>query len=83
MSQHEAAILNAKGSPLVIITRPTAAPGAEEVVIAVKFIALNPVDRIQQSMGFNISSYPYILGFDVSGIITAVGSSVSGTLLIL
>ena len=80
---HEAAILNAKGSPLVIITRPTAAPGAEEVVIAVKFIALNPVDRIQQSMGFNISSYPYILGFDVSGIITAVGSSVSGTLFIL
>ena len=75
---HEAAILNSKGSPLVVSTRPTAAPGKEEVVIAVTFVALNPVDHIQQTMGFNISSFPYILGFDVSGTIIAVGSSVSG-----
>lgn len=75
--QHEAAVLNAKGAGLVLISRPTPSPGLDEVVVAVKFIALNPVDHIQQSMGFKISKYPYILGFDASGIIHAVGSSAS------
>lgn len=76
-TEHNAAMLNSKGGPLVITRRQTPTPGPNEVLLKVHSLALNPVDHIQQSMGFNISKYPYILGFDVSGTVQAVGSSVT------
>ena len=66
---HEAAILSSKGSPLAVSYRKTTTPGPNEIVVKVKSIALNPVDHIQQSMGFNIKIYPYVLGCDVAGTI--------------
>jgi len=76
--EHDAMVLNSKGSALVRVSRPTPTPGPHEVIIEVRTIALNPVDHIQQSRGFKITKYPYVLGFDVAGIIHMIGSSVSG-----
>ena len=75
--KHHAAVLSRKGKELTIIERETPTPGPNEVVIQVNSIALNPVDHIQQSMGFRVPSYPYILGFDVSGTISSIGSAVA------
>ena len=57
--------------------RPTPSPGPNEVVVDVHALALNPVDHIQHSMGFHVASYPTVLGFDVAGVVIAVGSSVT------
>lgn len=74
---HQAAILPEKGARLQVQSRPTPTPGATELLIQVKSVALNPVDYYQRDFGFNLTHYPGVLGSDVGGIVSAVGSSVS------
>jgi NADPH:quinone reductase-like Zn-dependent oxidoreductase len=57
-----AAILPSKGSRLEIRHRPTPKPGAEELLIKVKSIALNPIDHYQRDFGFVIEKYPQFQG---------------------
>ncbi|MEL7516764.1 MAG: NADP-dependent oxidoreductase [Pseudomonadota bacterium] len=53
----------------------------DSVLISVHAASLNPIDYILQSgaMKDNIPlQFPHVMGFDVSGVITSVGSEVSG-----
>ena len=76
--KHRAAILIEKGGPLSVGDRATPEPGPNEVLIQVKAVALNLVDYYQRDFGMPpIPSYPYIVGSDVAGIVTKVGSNVS------
>ncbi|KAL8700332.1 MAG: hypothetical protein Q9201_005502 [Fulgogasparrea decipioides] len=76
-SQHAAAILEAKGSPLSVVSRPTPNPRPNEVLVKVQSIALNPIDYHMRDSGFVIDSYPAVVGSDVGGTIVSTGSSVS------
>lgn len=75
-SQHLAAIIPKKGSPLEIVHRPTPSPGPGELLIEVHSIACNPIDHYMRDIGFAIASYPAVPGSDISGIVVAAGSSV-------
>jgi NADPH:quinone reductase-like Zn-dependent oxidoreductase len=76
-SQHLAAILPSKGSPLQVTHRPTPSPGPNELLIEVKPIALNPIDYYQRDYGYpTIACYPSVLGSDIAGIVISTGSSV-------
>ena len=74
---HRAAILSSKGAPLSINSRPTPSPGPNEILIQVKAIALNPVDYYQRDTGVPPPTYPAILGSDISGLVTKVGSQIT------
>ena len=77
MPTHLAAISPAKGQPFELQTRPTPKPGPDELLIAVKSVALNPADVIMRDQGLFIPTYPTVLGFDMSGLVLEVGSNVS------
>jgi NADPH:quinone reductase-like Zn-dependent oxidoreductase len=79
MATHLAALLQKAGMPLVIEQRPTPTPGPHELLIDVEAAALNPVDRHQRDSGFRLAHFPSVLGSDVSGIISAVGSAVTNS----
>ncbi|KAL8849117.1 MAG: hypothetical protein Q9221_005886 [Calogaya cf. arnoldii] len=76
-TQHTAAVLQSKGSPLTVIDRPTPTPGPNEMLVEVKSVALNPIDYYMRDFGFALDSYPAIIGSDIGGTIIAAGSSVS------
>ncbi|TPX32081.1 hypothetical protein SmJEL517_g04734 [Synchytrium microbalum] len=72
-STHLAAVLPSRGADMVIMERPTPTPGANEVLIEVSAVALNPIDMMQRKSGFPSINYPAVLGSDVSGTVIAVG----------
>ncbi|RAK94517.1 alcohol dehydrogenase [Aspergillus costaricaensis CBS 115574] len=76
MPTHLAAILPSKSTPLALTTRPTPTPGPNDLLIAVKSIALNPADAIMRDTGLFIPSYPTVIGFDLSGLVLEVGTNV-------
>jgi NADPH:quinone reductase-like Zn-dependent oxidoreductase len=73
--QHLAAILSSKGSVLDVTHRPTPTPGPNDLLIAVKSIALNPLDWIQRDLGFAVTTYPAVVGSDIAGTVISTGSS--------
>ncbi|KAH8679211.1 chaperonin 10-like protein [Ilyonectria robusta] len=73
----DVAFLPAVATDLVLGKRQIPSPGPGEVLIRNHAIAVNPVDWKRQSWGFMISSYPVVLGADISGIVSQVGSSVT------
>ncbi|KAK4212077.1 chaperonin 10-like protein [Rhypophila decipiens] len=81
MSTHLAAVLPSPGQPLTIHERATPKPGPNELLIAVKSIALNPADVIigEDTTGQFIPlarDGEIILGFDLSGLVLDVGENV-------
>ncbi|KAK4446057.1 chaperonin 10-like protein [Podospora aff. communis PSN243] len=72
-----AAFLPAPNADLVIREREIPVPGPLEILIRNHAVGLNPIDWKRQTWGFMIPSYPTILGTDLSGVVVAVGSSVS------
>ncbi|GLB11271.1 hypothetical protein AtubIFM57258_008138 [Aspergillus tubingensis] len=76
MPTHLAALLPSKSSPLTLTTRFTPTPGPNDLLIAVKSIALNPADTIMRDTGLFIPSYPTVIGFDLSGLVLEVGTNV-------
>ncbi|UJR33283.1 hypothetical protein I4U23_020736 [Adineta vaga] len=57
---------------------PYRAPGADEVAIQIKFAGLNFADLMRrQGLYSPAPKYPYVPGFEASGIIEAIGSNVS------
>lgn len=80
MSQHSAAVLRASRAPLVVSSVPDAEPGAGEVLVRVRAIAVNPVDWVIQGTGsvtYRWLRYPAVLGSDVAGEVLAVGAGVT------
>lgn len=67
------------GGPEVLkledVAKPAAGPG--EVLIRVKAAGVNPVDwKLRDGMGRGMITTPFVLGFDVSGVIESVGQNV-------
>lgn len=76
MPTHLAAFVPSAGHSLVIQPRPTPTPGPNELLVAVKSIALNPADAIMRNTGLFLPSHPTVIGFDFSGLVIAVGDDV-------
>ncbi|KAF7595186.1 hypothetical protein BBP40_006930 [Aspergillus hancockii] len=76
MATHLAAVALAKGQPFALQTRPTPKPGPDELLIAVKSVALNPADTSMRDQGLFIATYPTVIGFDLSGLVLEVGDNV-------
>lgn len=55
-------LTEAKQNPLKVDHAPMPSPGADEVVIKNKAVAVNPVDWKIQDSGLFIQSYPNVLG---------------------
>ena len=72
-----AAILEKPQARVRIESRPIPTPGTDELVVRNHAIAANPADWKMQDYGYYITHYPTILGSDVCGVVTAVGSSVT------
>ncbi|CAA7267185.1 unnamed protein product [Cyclocybe aegerita] len=52
-------------------------PGAGEILIKIKAVALNPADWKIQKYGIIVEEFPVILGFDVAGDVEEVGEGVT------
>ncbi|KAB8229609.1 zinc-binding alcohol dehydrogenase family protein [Aspergillus alliaceus] len=76
MATHLAAVSPAKGKLFELRTRPTPKPGPDELLIAVKSVALNPADAYMRDQGLFIPTYPTVIGFDISGLVLEVGDNV-------
>lgn len=61
------------------ITQPMPQPGEHDLLVEVKAVSINPVDtKVHASLVKNGLQAPRILGWDASGVIKAVGTSVTG-----
>ncbi|ELQ6142029.1 zinc-binding alcohol dehydrogenase family protein [Cronobacter sakazakii] len=61
------------------ITQPMPQPGEYDLLVEVKAVSINPVDtKVHASLKKNGLQELRVLGWDASGVVTAVGSKVSG-----
>lgn len=77
---NHAAWLTAKSRPFEFADAPVTPPGAGEILVRVRAVALNPFDAVVQTLGSMVTpwvTYPAVLGSDVSGEVLAVGAEVS------
>lgn len=67
------------GSPEVLrlVTVPRPAPGGTEVLVRVRAAGVNPVDWKTRQSGGQIGSPPFTVGWDVAGVVEAVGRGVT------
>ncbi|KAI1480089.1 hypothetical protein K445DRAFT_317458 [Daldinia sp. EC12] len=66
------------GKPFELVTAPKPKPGAGEVTIRPKAVAINGIDWKNITFGATIESWPAVLGIDGSGTIEEVGEGVTG-----
>ncbi|MGF6270657.1 zinc-binding alcohol dehydrogenase family protein [Lelliottia nimipressuralis] len=65
-------------SAFIEITQPMPQPGEHDLLVEVKAVSVNPVDtKVHASLSKNGLQAPLILGWDASGIVKAVGASVT------
>jgi NADPH:quinone reductase-like Zn-dependent oxidoreductase len=62
---------------LELVTLPTPEPGVGEVLVRVHAASVNPVDAMNRESGLFIGQPPFVLGWDVSGTVEAVGLGVT------
>jgi NADPH:quinone reductase-like Zn-dependent oxidoreductase len=77
---HEALWLRTRGGALEVGTAPTPTPGAFEIVVRARAVAVNPVDAmggIARRVVYPWLAFPAILGSDVAGEIVAIGAEVT------
>jgi len=77
---HAAAVLPAPRARLSIERMPTPDPAADEVVVRVHAVAVNPIDWVIQGTGsvtYRWLPTPAVLGSDVAGEVVAIGSEVT------
>ncbi|KAI1655195.1 GroES-like protein [Daldinia decipiens] len=65
------------GGPFELITAPKPTPGAGEVTIRPKAVAINGIDWKNITFGATIQSWPAVLGIDGAGVIEEVGEGVT------
>ena len=67
------------GSPDVLedVELPRPDPGLSEILIAIRAAGVNPTDWKNRAMPMSVSSLPLVLGWDVSGVVEAVGVGVT------
>lgn len=80
MSQNSAAVIRSSRAPLVVEPVPIPTPAADEVVVRVGAVAVNPVDWVIQGTGsvtYRWLRFPAVLGSDAAGEVVAVGTDVT------
>jgi len=80
MPTNTAAWLPAKRAALKVGPAPYTPPGAKEIVIRNRAVAVNPVDWFKQAAGdlmFAWIKYPFVLGSDLAGDVAEVGQGVT------
>jgi NADPH:quinone reductase-like Zn-dependent oxidoreductase len=67
------------GGPEVLkrVTFPTPKPGMGEILVRVHAASVNPVDVMNRQTGVFVGKPPFVLGYDVSGTVEAVGPGVT------
>lgn len=70
---------DALGGPdvLKLVTLPVPKPGIGEVLVRVHAAGVNPVDAMNRQTGMFVGKPPFVLGWDVSGTVEAVGPGVT------
>lgn len=70
---------NTHGGPEVLqeVRVPRPAPGPSEILVAVRAAGINPTDWKHRSAGLFLNRLPLVLGWDVSGVVAAVGYGVT------
>jgi NADPH:quinone reductase-like Zn-dependent oxidoreductase len=58
---------------LKVVALPVPEPGVSEVLIRVHAAGVNPIDGAQRQTGAFVGEPPFVLGWDVSGTVAAVG----------
>ena len=80
MPENKALWLTAKRAPFTIGPAAYQAAGANQIVVRVRAVAVNPFDRMIQTIGDIITpwiSYPFVVGSDVAGDVVEIGSGVT------
>ena len=78
----KAVVIHAKGGPeqLVLADMPDPVPGPGEVVIDVAYAGCNWADtQVRQGIYPHAMTYPLVLGFEVSGTVSAARRRASPT----
>ncbi len=79
MTTKAIAVDPANPQQFIEIDQPTLVPGEYDLLVEVKAASVNPVDtKVHKGAIKNGLQQPKILGWDASGVVLAVGSSVSG-----
>jgi NADPH:quinone reductase-like Zn-dependent oxidoreductase len=70
---------NELGGPdvLQLATLPVPEPGLAEVLVRVRAASVNPIDGVNRETGALIGKPPFVLGWDISGAVEAVGPGVT------
>ena len=77
----KAAVFTAYAGPVEIADVPTPGLAPDSVLIEVHAASLNPIDNIVRAGHLKDMiplTFPHVTGYDVSGIITAIGADVTG-----
>jgi NADPH:quinone reductase-like Zn-dependent oxidoreductase len=80
MPTNTAAWITAKHARLEVGPAPYTSPGPDQIVVRNRAVAINPLDWIIQVEGnltYGWLNYPTVLGSDVAGEVTEVGSAVT------
>jgi NADPH:quinone reductase-like Zn-dependent oxidoreductase len=80
MPENTALWLNAKRAPFTIGPAAYPAARANEIVVRVRAMAVNPFDRAIQTIGDIITpwiTYPFVVGSDIAGEVVEIGSLVT------
>src|SRR3546814_5711460 len=66
------------GGPEVLkrVTLPVPKPGMGEILVRVHAASVNPVDVMNRKSGAFVGKPPFVLGWDVSGTVEAIGPGV-------
>lgn len=62
---------------LKLVSLPTPEPGVSEILIRVHAASVNPIDGANRQTGAFVGAPPFVLGWDVSGTVEAVGPGVT------
>ncbi|MFJ5711499.1 NADP-dependent oxidoreductase [Streptomyces sp. NPDC093105] len=70
---------DAHGTPEVLkeVVVPRPAPGPSQILVAVRAAGVNPTDWKHRAAGLFLNRVPLVLGWDVSGVVEAVGFGVT------
>jgi NADPH:quinone reductase-like Zn-dependent oxidoreductase len=62
---------------LSLVELPTPAPGPSDVLVRVHAAGVNPTDWLHRTTGLYLGKPPFVVGWDVSGVVEAVGAGVT------
>jgi NADPH:quinone reductase-like Zn-dependent oxidoreductase len=80
MFENKALWIKAKRTPFTEGPAPYTPPRANEIVVRVRAVAVNPMDRLQQTLPDLFTPwtpYPFVVGSDVAGEVVEVGGRVT------